>query len=214
MDPVTVLPRRPFHAMGAVSSAFHDRGITQFREAAAFTGNLPFGFNNDPRDPLAALKDGFGTCVSKHGLIAGLAREAGLPVYKTIGLYLMDAGLVNGIEPVLAANRLPFIPAIHCFLSYGKYRIDLTEGDCNGKNYQLEDFIFSRIVTPLFKEEEEQRLYDRWCESLLTEGGPLHTPGTNLGLIRETLRRCTEILKNNQTCRVKGKCRAGTPVKH
>ena len=210
MDPITVLPRNLFYVTGPISAAFHARQITSLRDAAAYVAQLPYGYNNDPRDFLTVLKDGFGTCVSKHGIIAGLAREAGLPVYKTIGLYPMEPGLVDGIERVLTARHLPFVPAIHCFLSYGKFRVDLTQGDCNGKNYQIEEFFFTRIVTPYLSEAEEQRLYDLWCESLLSDGGPLNTPGVDLGLVRRTLRECSAILKTNQACRADRRDRRGT----
>jgi hypothetical protein len=200
MDPITVLPRTLLSVTGPVSTSFSNLGILHFRNAAAYVRDLPYGFNETQNDILIALKDGFGTCVSKHALIGALAREIGLPVYKTVGLYPLDESVTEGVGGLLKKLHLPFVPAIHCFLSYGKYRIDLTEGNCNGKKRQIEEFFFTRIVTPLMKEEEEARLYDRWCESLLADGGPLSSGGARLEDVRRALRQATEILRTNHAC--------------
>jgi hypothetical protein len=48
---------------------------------------------------------------------------------------------------------------IHCFLVYDSYQVDLTEGNNNGKNHSIEDFLFTEKVIPNFSEKDEYLLY-------------------------------------------------------
>jgi hypothetical protein len=50
---------------------------------------------------------------------------------------------------------------IHCFLIYDSYRVDLTEGNNNGKNHSLEEFLFTEKVIPNFSEKDEYVLYKK-----------------------------------------------------
>jgi hypothetical protein len=54
--------------------------------------------------------------------------------------------LVSGADKILIEYRLPDVPMIHCFLEYGEYRVDLTEGNRNGKNRPIDDFLFTGRV--------------------------------------------------------------------
>ena len=56
---------------------------------------------------------------------------------------------------------------VHCFLSDGTRRVDLTEGNRNGKNGPIDTLLFTARVSPDISEKEEYRLYR---QALTTHG--------------------------------------------
>ena len=48
---------------------------------------------------------------------------------------------------------------IHCYLIYDSIRVDLTDGNNNGKNHSIEDFLFTKKVIPNISEKDEYLLY-------------------------------------------------------
>ena len=58
---------------------------------------------------------------------------------------------------------------VHCFLVYKNFRFDLTEGNCNGKNTAIENFIYEEKVEPFISRKDEYLLYKRELkEKILT----------------------------------------------
>ncbi|MBA7678077.1 hypothetical protein ES703_86348 [subsurface metagenome] len=49
----------------------------------------------------------------------------------------------------------------HCFLVYKDFRFDLTEGNCNGKNTTIKNFIHEEEVDPFISRKDEYLLYKR-----------------------------------------------------
>ncbi|MCK7515680.1 MAG: hypothetical protein MZV70_74685 [Desulfobacterales bacterium] len=92
------------------------------------------------------FKEKMGTCTTKHAVIATLAAELGLPITRGVGIYAMTEAIVTGTDKILAEYGLPYVPMIHCFLEYGNYRVDLTEGNRNGKNRPIDDFLYTDRV--------------------------------------------------------------------
>lgn len=70
---------------------------------------------------------------------------------------------MNPIEPY----GLSFIPQIHCFLEYQLYRVDLTEGNCNGKNKTIEDYNFLVRVKPDLNTQEKEDCYFTYLHKYL-----------------------------------------------
>lgn len=48
---------------------------------------------------------------------------------------------------------------IHCFLAYEHYRVDLTEGNANGKNGPIDRLLVTAKVTPNISAKEEYLIY-------------------------------------------------------
>jgi hypothetical protein len=169
VDSIARLPDREIQQGGVVGDAFLRRGITTFREACQWVRDLPYGPNSRPQEPadgrsspvnaVVLFEDNRGTCFTKHGVIARLAGELGLNVYKNLGFYRLNDDIVTGVGEVLAPQGLTFIPQIHCFLEYGRCRVDLTEGNCHGKNKTIEVYDFVVRVAPESSRDELQRLY-------------------------------------------------------
>jgi hypothetical protein len=161
MDNILVLPDAVVAEFGPVSGEFLELGVTSFQKACTFVQELPYGYNSDREDLLVLFREKKGTCTTKHAVIATLAKELGLSVKKLVGIYKMTETLVTGTDKILERHRLPYLPMIHCFLASGPHRVDLTEGNRNGKNGPVDTFLFTQEVAPTFSEKEEYLLYRR-----------------------------------------------------
>ena len=159
MHSIDILPNLEIYQAGPASVKFLELKIETFQEACHYVLMMPYGPNSRHEDSLILFREGQGTCITKHGAIALLAQELGLPVYKNLGFYRLDDSIVTGVSDILLPHGLSFIPQIHCFLGYGEYRVDLTEGNCNGKNKTIENYDFTLRVQPNISHEMERQYY-------------------------------------------------------
>ena len=159
MDSIERLPNSRLQPHGVVSEQFLQRGLETFHAACCWVKALPYGSNSCNEDSMILFAEGRGTCTTKHGAIARLAAEQSLPVFKTLGFYRLNDEIVTGVSALLASHDLAFIPQIHCFLAYEGCRVDLTEGNCNGKNKTIEDYDFTVQVKPDLTKAEEEAYY-------------------------------------------------------
>jgi len=159
MDPIDAFPDVPITDCGPISRAFLARGWTTFGEACRQVHRMPYGYNTTREAPLILFRENQGSCTTKHMAVGLLAAELGLPITKSIGVYAMTEALVTGAGRLSAEYGLPYIPVVHCFLSNGTQRVDLTEGNRNGKNGPIDTFLFTARVHPDISEKEEYRLY-------------------------------------------------------
>jgi hypothetical protein len=86
MDKFTIFPNAAIKAVGPVSQKFLSLGINGFIDACHCAHELPYGYNSDRDDLMILFKEKFGSCTTKHMVIATLAAESGLPVEKAIGI--------------------------------------------------------------------------------------------------------------------------------
>ena len=159
MDSYTVLPDAEISGPGVISNEFLQLGITGFLNACRHVHQLPYGYNSDRDDLLILFEEGRGSCTTKHAVIATLAEELSLPVVKNIGIYRMSEDLVTGTNEILDRFNLPYAPMVHCFLAYQNYRVDLTEGNNNGKNQPIDEFLYTEAVIPNISAKDEYLLY-------------------------------------------------------
>ncbi|MEM8506137.1 MAG: hypothetical protein AAF716_23680 [Cyanobacteria bacterium P01_D01_bin.1] len=148
MQPIDVLPNISLQNRGKFSDIFLEQGITTFQAACHSVKVMPYGSNSTAEDSLILFEEGQGTCTTKHGAIAHLAAEQNLPIYKNLGFYRLDDSIVTGVNAILKPHGLSYIPQVHCFLGYETYRIDLTEGNCDGKNQTIDNYDFVVQVQP------------------------------------------------------------------
>jgi hypothetical protein len=135
--------------------------MERYHDACAFVHSLPYGYNSNRDDMLLLFKEAKGNCTTKHAVIGTLAAELGLPVEKHIGIYPMTEALVTGTDRILAQYALPYLPMVHCFLVFADTRIDLTEGNQNGKNGPVETFLHTEAVSADISGKEEYLRYRR-----------------------------------------------------
>jgi hypothetical protein len=159
MDSYKVFPNTLIQRKGMISEKFISLGIKTFWDACTYVHEVAYGYNSTTEDILILFKEGYGSCTTKHAVIATLAQELAIPVYKMVGVYAMTEELVTGTNRILEEYHLPYLPMIHCFLAYDSFRVDMTEGNDNGKNHSIEEFLFTEKVTPNISEKDEYLLY-------------------------------------------------------
>ena len=152
-------PNKPILAGKPISDIFIKRDIHHFHDACQYVHNLPYGYNSDRDDLLILFKENFGSCTTKHAVIATLAQELSLLIQKAMVVYAMTEELVTGTQSILGTYNLPYIPMIHCLLEYAGHRLDLTEGNRNGKNQPIVDLLYSHPVAANISAKDEYRLY-------------------------------------------------------
>jgi hypothetical protein len=154
-----VFPNAEITSKGVFSDLFLNTGIKTFHNACKWVNDLPYDYNSDIVDSQLIFTEKKGVCLTKHGSIARLAEELGLPIRKHIGLFRLDDELYTGIGKLLSKYGLDYIPQIDCFLKYNDFCVDLTEGNCTGKNKPIDEFDFIVPVTAEISMDEMIMLY-------------------------------------------------------
>jgi hypothetical protein len=148
---------------GPVSAALAAEGSADLVEAGRWLQALPYG-PNQHHDPLACIREGHGTCTTKHAAFVTCAKELGSDVQLLWGIYRLDTSISGEIAPLLDEAGLLFVPSIHCFVHIASQFIDLTEGNCNGKDRQITDYI---EVVPVSVGDDEGPVRRRTAADLI-----------------------------------------------
>ena len=195
MDKFKVFPEKAITGSGPVSKAFLDLGIKSFQEACRYVHGLPYGYNSDRDDLMILFKEKMGTCSTKHAVIATLAAELGLPITRGVGIYPMTEAIVTGANKILTEYSLPYVPMIHCFLEYGNYRVDLTEGNLNGKNRPIDGFLFTDRVAASISAKDEYMIYRKALSDVILKRDELK--GVDIKRILHAREEGLKLLKAN-----------------
>lgn len=195
MDKLTVFPDKSISNVGIISKKFLSLGIHTFIDACRYVHTLPYGYNTNRDDLMILFKENKGTCTTKHAVIATLAAELNLPIEKSIGIYAMTEKIVIGTNEILKKYNLPYMPMIHCYLVYGRYRVDLSEGNNNGKNRPLEEFLYSQQVEPNISEKDEYLLYRKALKDQILKRKEME--GIELKQILHAREESLQLLKKN-----------------
>ena len=161
MDSYDKLPDAEIKPGGEMSRKFLELGIKSFKQACEYVNIIEYGYNSNYDDKLIFFKEKKGTCTSKHAVIAGLAEELNIPLYKHVGVYKFTEEISTGANEILKKYKIPYVPMIHCFLVYRNLRFDLTEGNCNGKNTAINELIYEEKVDPFISGKDEYLLFKR-----------------------------------------------------
>lgn len=161
MDSFEHLPDAQITPRGKISQKFLALGISSFKEACKYVHEAPYGYNSEYEDTMIFFKEQKGTCTTKHAVIAGLAEELEIPLFKMVGVYKFTEKISEGAGEIMEKYNIPYIPMVHCFLVYKEFRFDLTEGNHNGKKESPEYFIHTAQVDPFISRKEEYRLFRR-----------------------------------------------------
>jgi hypothetical protein len=193
MDSIDVLPDVSIQPHGSVCKIFLEHEITSIQAACRYVKAMPYGPNSNNEDSLILFEENRGTCTTKHGAIARLAAELRLEIYKTLGFYRLNDEIVTGVNAIIQPYGLNFIPQIHCFLRYKTFHIDLTEGNCNGKNKTIDDYDFTVEVKPDLTHAEQETYYMSYLEQYFTIEPKLAEVGASN--IRNLLEKCNQQVK-------------------
>lgn len=158
-------PLRPGSPMGA---AILGMGFRTFEALAAHVRQLPYARTTWPDDPLAVLREGRGTCSSKHQLLATVAQECGHPeVVLTVGVYEMTEANTPGVGAALRAAGYTSIPEAHCYLTVDHQRWDFT-GLPRGIESPFQALIEEHFLLPESASARKRTLHQqalgRWAE--------------------------------------------------
>ena len=194
MDKYTVFPDKPIMDAGPMARTFINLDIKGFLEACRYVHDLPYGYNSDRDDLMILFKEQMGSCTTKHAVIASLAAELQLPIEKSIGIYAMTEELVTGTQHILEKYEVPYVPMVHCFLVYQGYRVDLSEGNRNGKNGPIDDFLHTEKVAANISGKDEYLLYRRALKEHILPREELH--GTDLKTVLKAREEGLSLLKS------------------
>ena len=161
MDSYDKLPDAEINPVGELSIKFLDLGIKTFRGACDYVHTIDYGYNTNYDDKMIFFKEKKGTCTTKHAVIAGLAEELEIPLYKHVCIYKFTEDITTGVDEILKKFEIPYIPMVHCFLVYESYRFDLTDGNHNGKKKPIDDCIHSERVDPFISRKNEYLLFKK-----------------------------------------------------
>ena len=195
MNPFIVFPDKETSEAGPVSKEFLALGIRSFLDACRYVHELPYGYNSDRDDLMILFKEKMGTCTTKHAVIATLAAELGLAITKSVGVYAMTEAIVTGTDKILAEYGLPYVPMIHCFLEHGNYRVDLTEGNRNGKNRPIDDFLYTDRVAATISAKDEYMIYRKALSEVILKRDELK--GADIKRILHAREEGLKLLKAN-----------------
>lgn len=195
MDSFKSFPDVAIGAKGAVSAEFYRLKIGTFHEACRYVHELPYGYNSDRDDLMILFKEKMGTCTTKHAVIGTLAHELDIPIHKHVGIYAMSEAIVTGTDELRARFELPYIPMLHCFLVYDTFRVDLTEGNRNGKNRSIAEFLYTERVDPNISGKDEYLLYRRALNEAILKRPELS--GVDMRRILQAREEGLKLLKAN-----------------
>lgn len=193
MNPIDVLPDIAIQPYGQICKIFLEHEITSFQAACRYVKAMPYGSNSNNEDSLILFEENRGTCTTKHGAIARLATELELKVYKNLGFYRLNDEIVTGVNAIIQPYGLSFIPQIHCFLRYREFCVDLTEGNCNGKNKTIDNYDFVVEVKPDLTHAEQEKYYMSYLDRYFTIQPELAEVGAFN--IRNLLEQCNQQVK-------------------
>lgn len=161
MDSYENLPDGEIKPVGELSKTFLDLGIKTFNDACNYVHNIDYGYNTNYEDKMIFFKEKKGSCTTKHAVIAGLAQELSIPLYKHVCVYKFTEEITTGVQEILNKYEIPYVPMVHCFLVYKNYRFDLTEGNFNGKKKHIDEYIYSEKVEPFISQKDEYLLFKK-----------------------------------------------------
>jgi len=161
MDSYDKLPDAELIPVGELSKKFLGLGIKTFKDACNYVHNIDYGYNTNYEDKMIFFKEKKGSCTSKHAVIAGLAQELNIPLYKHVCVYRLTEDITTGVDEILKKFNIPYVPMVHCFLVYDEYKFDLTEGNNNGKKNHIDEYIYSEKVEPFISRKDEYLLFKK-----------------------------------------------------
>jgi hypothetical protein len=95
MDSYDKLPDAKLKPLGELSNKFLDLGISTFREACNYVHDIDYGYNTNFEDKMIFFKEKKGTCTTKHAVIADLAQELKIPLFKHVCIYKLTGEITE-----------------------------------------------------------------------------------------------------------------------
>ena len=175
--------------------------INDFHSLIHHVQKLPYGRNTNRYDLDLVIKEGKGTCSSKHAFLKKIANENGQQdIQLILGFYKMNQKNTPGIGDVLAKAKLEYLPEGHCYLKCENQRYDFTDSTADIK--RIEDAILlERAIEPedvvALKVELHQDYLKQWIDAESIPCPPEASSGQVFRKIWELRERCIANLQIN-----------------
>lgn len=131
-----------------VSDEFIKKDIKTFHNAVRFIHNLPYGRNKTPQNIASIIKEGMGTCSTKHACLKTLAEENEIhSIRLSLCIFSMNKKNTPDVEEVLSTYRLSYILEAHTCLCYDNERYDFTFPGTNKKTWEP-DILIETTIDP------------------------------------------------------------------
>jgi len=128
-----------------LSLLVYGKGIKDWKGLLEYVQNLPYGRNENREDLSLLLKEGKGTCSSKHAFLKRIADLNKISNVKLVlGIYKMNAKNTPGIGNEIEKSGLKYIPEAHCYLTIEGMRVDVTSASSS----------FEKVESVLLQEME------------------------------------------------------------
>ena len=165
MKSLESLPNFELKDGGEITAQFVAASATDFHGAARYVQHLPYGRNTDRADLRLVPREGQGTCSTKHALLAQLAKEQGVIIDLTVGIYEMTEENTPGVGRILRKYSIPCLPEAHCYLTYQSVRVDVTQSGV-APSEPISQFLFEETIDPIqignYKTDLHQRFVKNW----------------------------------------------------
>lgn len=145
-------------------------GIKDWAVLVEYIRMLPYGRNKNRTDLSLVLKEGKGTCSSKHALLKTLADLNGVEdVSLWLVIFRMNGSNTPAIQTLLADSKFDFIPEAHCVIQQYGFYSDVTNATSDFG--QIENDVMASVqITPKqvgkFKAEYHQQFLKTWLADL------------------------------------------------
>ncbi|HPF10517.1 MAG TPA: hypothetical protein PKW08_10910 [Flavobacteriaceae bacterium] len=137
----------PITASGSLSKYLLGTGINHWEALVAYIKCLPYGRNASREDVFLVLKEGRGTCSSKHGCLKAVAEENGW-TYITLHLVLFKMNGINTpkVASILEHHQLSYLPEAHTILRVDGQALDATSSQSDFSNLE-QDVIWEEAIS-------------------------------------------------------------------
>lgn len=163
-----ILPNFHIIAETEISTALKERGVHTFYDAIQWVHHLPYGRVKDPTSLDNVLKEGQGTCSTKHALLKALAEEHAIYDLKlSLAMYAMNDINTPGVGSVLQQYDLPCMFEAHVYLSYNDEIYDYTFPGSENMLWRKSVVIETAIDTDQiggFKQEYHKAFLTDWIQ--------------------------------------------------
>ena len=140
--------RRIIANKGFYSDLSIHKGFTDEDQLLGGLRKLPYGRNANRGHFDLVLKEGQGTCSSKHALFSLIAIEQDwVDVKLVLCMYKMTEANTPGIGRELEESDLEYLPEAHCYLNISGNSIDVTSAESDLSRIQS-DILEQRVISP------------------------------------------------------------------
>lgn len=156
----------PLVAGDELTQLIRENGIHNWSEFLDYIRALPYGRNANREDFSLVLKEGKGTCSSKHALLKKVALLNNIDNVKLMmGLYKMNHLNTPKVGNTILDNGLQYIPEVHCYLMLNQRRYDLTSSAASIHNL-MDDILEETEIEPeqvnTFKVAYHKNFLQKW----------------------------------------------------